>query len=270
MNLRVRVASGIALVAALAGGLWVGGLLLDVVLGLAAAVGLWELSGLLGRLGAPPPPWLLYPLGGWLLFRFLLPHDVPALELGLGAAVAAGLLTVLPLHDRGVLRWAAAVGGALYLGLSLGYYLGLLHWHGADQERYGLRIVAVVVAASIVGDTAALFTGRAVGRHPFFPRISPKKTAEGAAGGALATIAVVTVGETWLLGLPVWQSVLLGAAVAVAAQGGDLVESALKRSAGQKDSSRLIPGHGGLLDRLDSLVLIGPVVYVYLRAVALP
>ncbi len=270
MNLGVRVGSAVVLAAALAGALAVGGIPLDILLGLAAAVGLWEFAGLMGRLGAPPPPWVLYPVAGWLLFRFLLPADVPALEIGLGGAVAGGLLTTLAVRERAFLCWSSAVGGALYLGLSLGYYLALLRWHGGSDERYGLRIVVVVLAAAMLGDTAALFTGRALGRHPFFPRISPKKTVEGAAGGAAATVAMCCAGEAWLLGLPIWQTALLGVAVAVAAQGGDLVESALKRAAGEKDSSALIPGHGGLLDRLDSLVLVGPVVYCYLRLVALP
>lgn len=270
MNLGVRVGSAAVLASALGLALWVGGIPLDLVLGLATAVGLWEFAGLAARAGAAPPPWVLYPLGGWLLYRFLLPHDVPALEIGLGSAVAAGLLGALVLRERPFLRWSAAVGGALYLGLSLGYYLALLRWHGSDQERFGLRIVVVVLVAAMVGDTAALATGRAAGRHPFLPRISPHKTVEGAVGGLVACVAVTAVGETWLLGLPAWQALLLGVAVSVAAQGGDLAESALKRSAGEKDSSGLVPGHGGLLDRLDSLVLVGPVVYCFLRLVALP
>ncbi|HEY6378108.1 MAG TPA: phosphatidate cytidylyltransferase [Candidatus Dormibacteraeota bacterium] len=270
MNLGVRVGSALVLAGALAAALVLGGVVLYTVLGLAVMGGLWELSQLLGRMQAAPPPWVLYPLGGWLLYRYLLPADVPALELGLGAAVALGLLSVLPLRDRAVLRWATAVGGALYLGLSFGYYIALLRWHGADQQRFGLRIVAVVLAGAMAGDICALFAGRLLGRHPFFPRISPRKTVEGAIGGLIASVVVVTVGETWLLGLPLWQSALLGLAVGVTAQGGDLVESAIKRAAGEKDSSRLIPGHGGLLDRLDSLVLLGPVVYCYLRVVALP
>jgi phosphatidate cytidylyltransferase len=167
-------------------------------------------------------------------------------------------------------RWGAAVGGALYIGLSLGYWLGLLRWHGGDQERYGLRILGVVLVAAFACDTVALFAGRALGRHPFFPAISPNKTVEGALGGAAAAVVVVLVGMPWLLGLDTWKAALLGVLVAVTAQGGDLVESALKRTAGEKDSGTLIPGHGGLLDRIDSLILLGPVVYSFLRVVALP
>ncbi|HET9052399.1 MAG TPA: phosphatidate cytidylyltransferase, partial [Candidatus Dormibacteraeota bacterium] len=280
--------------------LFAGGIALDIALALAAAVAMHEVAGLCTRCGVPPTPWVLYPLGGWLLFRFLLPASVPALEWGLGGAVVAGLLAGLlrrPATDaqaagvetkaagagaRAVgavpgeipaffVRWAAAVGGAVYVGLTLGYYLALYRWHPApDADRFGLRIVCVTLAGSMVGDTAALFAGSRLGRHPFFPRVSPRKTVEGAVGGAVATLVTVTVGMPWLVGLPVWQAGLLGLAVAVAAQGGDLAESALKRAAGAKDSSTLIPGHGGLLDRVDSLLLLGPVVYCFLRVAGLP
>lgn len=310
-GLLARIVSGVVMAALLLTLLLVGGPPLDIVLGLAAAVGMWEVAGLAERCGAPPTPWVLYPLGEFLVFRFLYPGDFPAVEWGLGAAVVAGLLggivrrpqtdadaagveradetvessdaaVAAPPAPRAVgavpgqvpnlfVRWAAAIGGALYVGLCLGYYLALLRWHaGADADRFGLRVVLVVLAAAMLGDTAALFTGRALGRHPFFPRISPRKTVEGALGGAVVGIAVVAVGMPVWVGLPIWQAVLLGGAVAVAAQGGDLAESALKRAAGAKDSSGLIPGHGGLLDRLDSLLLLGPVVYSFLRLVALP
>jgi CDP-diglyceride synthetase len=301
-RLATRIGSAAVLIGVLLGVLFAGGIPLDVAIGVVTMLGLYEYAGLAARCGVPPTPWVLYPLGGWLLYRFLLPADLPALEWAFGSAVVVGLLGGLlrrPATDAQaagrpapgadgdagsrpvgsvpgeipafLLRWAAAVGGALYIGLTLGYYLALFRWHAVpDADRFGLRIVGVVLAGAMLGDTAALLTGSRLGRHPFFPRVSPRKTLEGALGGALATLAAVAIGMPWLVGLPVWQSILLGVAVAVAAQGGDLVESALKRAAGAKDSSTLIPGHGGLLDRLDSLLLLGPVVYSFLRIVGLP
>ena len=111
--------------------------------------------------------------------------------------------------------------------------------------------------------------GSATGRRPFFRSISPKKTLEGAVAGAAGSILVGALAGPALVGLSAAAGVGLGALTAVAAQGGDLVESAFKRAAGAKDSSGLIPGHGGLLDRIDSLVLVGPVVYCYLKLIAL-
>ncbi|MFN2451342.1 MAG: phosphatidate cytidylyltransferase [Candidatus Dormibacteria bacterium] len=273
MKLGRRLASAFVLLSALAIALVAGGLAFDVLLGVAVGVGAWEFAGLMRRLDAEPPAWLLYPLTAWLLFRFLLPAAVPALEIGLGGALVAGVLGTLVRARPASRSWlglAAALGGALYLGLCGGYYLALMRWHVPDPHREGLRIVWITLTAAIVGDSAALAVGSAFGRHPFFPRLSPRKTLEGALGSLAGSVAVVTVAAPLLLGLSPWLAALLGGVISVAAQGGDLAESALKRQAGAKDSSGLIPGHGGVLDRLDSLVLLGPAVYCFLRVVALP
>ncbi|GAC1343930.1 MAG: hypothetical protein NVSMB29_17130 [Candidatus Dormibacteria bacterium] len=268
-----RLASAAVLLAVLGLALVVGGLLFDALLGTVVAVGAWEFAGLMRRLDAEPPAWLLYPLTAWLLFRFLLPPRVPALEIGLGAALVLGVLATLAgarPASRSWARLAAALTGALYLGLCGGYYLALMRWHQPDPHREGLRIVWITLTAAIVGDSAAYAVGSAIGRRPFFARLSPKKSVEGALGSLVASVVFVGIAAPLLLGLHPALAVLLGVLISVAAQGGDLAESALKRQAGAKDSSGLIPGHGGLLDRLDSLVLLGPVVYCFLRVVALP
>ena len=271
MRLGARVASAVVLAAVLAAALWEGGVPIDVVAGLATGVGLYEYSGLAeGAARVRPPFWVLYPLGGWLLYRSLLPGQVPTLEWGLGVAVVAGLLGALVLDRAGFVGWALAVGGALWLGLCLGYYLPVLNLHLSPGDHHGLRIVGTTLAASMLGDIAALFAGSTLGRHRLAPRISPGKTVEGALASMAATVGLFAGVSAWLLGYPWYHGVALGALLSVAAQGGDLIESALKRSAGVKDSGRLVPGHGGLLDRMDSLVLLGPVVYCYLRAFALP
>jgi phosphatidate cytidylyltransferase len=266
MRLGLRLGSAAVLIAVLVGALVLRGGALDVLAGLAVCVACWELGGLLRRMDAPPVPWVLFPLTLWLLLRHRYPADWPALEWGLGLAVAVGLVSLLArprdLLDRGFLRWSGAVGGALYLGLTIGYLLIL--------ANLNVWLVVVALASAMVGDTVALFVGTAVGRTPFFRGISPRKSLEGALGGALGTIATWVAAAPALTGLHWYHAVVLGALCTVAAQGGDLVESALKRAAGVKDSSELIPGHGGLLDRLDSLVLLGPVLYGYLRLTGLP
>jgi len=268
-----RLASAAVLLAVLGLALGLGGPFFDGLVGVAVALGAWEFAGLMHRVDAEPPVWLFYPLTGWLLFRALLPPQIPALEIGLGAALVLGVLGSLigagP-ASRSWQRLGAALTGALYLGLCGGYYLMLLRWHPHDGGHEGLRIVAITLAAVFVGDTAAFAVGSAIGRRPLFPRLSPRKTVEGALASVIASVVAVGVAAPLLLGLNPALAGVLGALISLAAQGGDLAESALKRQAGAKDSSSLIPGHGGVLDRLDSLVLAGPVVYCFLRVVALP
>jgi phosphatidate cytidylyltransferase len=131
---------------------------------------------------------------------------------------------------------------------------------------FGWVIMSFVLAWA--NDTAAYFAGRFLGRHKMFPRVSPKKTWEGFAGGlagsvagALALRAMDPVGD--LAGLGIAGAVVLGLGAAALGPLGDLVESMLKRAAGVKDSGRLIPGHGGLLDRIDALLFIAPWVWVF-------
>jgi phosphatidate cytidylyltransferase len=297
MRLGVRLGSAAVLLAILVVALILRGPFLDAIAALAVVVACWEFSGLMRRLGAEPLAWVLYPLALFLLLRHTYPADWRTLDYALSGAVVIGLLGMLfPAREAlegGMARWAASVGGALYLGLTLGYLLLLVNaperisvtspapvvvpWRGAidvlvvaPHEHVGQWLVAIALGSAMVGDTAALFVGNAFGRHRFFPSISPNKTAEGAVGSLAATVLAWALAAPPLTGIPVPHAIGLGVAVAVVALGGDLVESALKRAAKVKDSSELIPGHGGLLDRLDSLLLIGPVVYAYVVVTGLP
>ena len=245
----------------------VGGNVFVALVAAAAAVGAWEFGGLAARLDARPPLWLLLPLTTWLAIRFAVPASPPALDIGLGAALVAGVAGVVLLGTswRG---WMAAVSGAVYVGFSLGFYVPVLGWRTTDHG-FGIRAIAVPVAAVVLCDTVAYLAGSAWGRHRFFPQLSPNKSLEGAFAGLVAGVAVTAVLGGVLLGISPWLGAALGALVAVVAQVGDLAESALKRQGGAKDSSRLIPGHGGLLDRLDSLVLVAPAAYCFYRLIAL-
>jgi phosphatidate cytidylyltransferase len=164
--------------------------------------------------------------------------------------------------DRDALsRASAAVFPALYLGLPIGAMVALRALRG--REALFLLLLTVMVS-----DTAQYYCGRAFGRRLLAPAISPKKTIEGAVGGVVFGTALLTIaGSWWLPTIPTALRALVGAAIVVLGIVGDLFESMLKRSAGVKDSSALIPGHGGVLDRIDALLFAAPIYYVVLKYV---
>jgi len=173
----------------------------------------------------------------------------------IGVAVIT-LATKRPLVE-GLAAAGISSSGLLFVALPLSYAVRL---HGAGLLGPWILLFALVI--TWVGDTAAYFVGRAFGKRPFAPHLSPKKTWEGAIASMAAALLV-----GWLLStrINVPAPIVLGLAAAgnVAGQAGDLLESAFKRSAGVKDSGTILPGHGGMLDRIDALILTLPVVWYY-------
>jgi phosphatidate cytidylyltransferase len=176
--------------------------------------------------------------------------------------VAAGVVAVSGgSPDRaGAGGIAVTVAGPLYVGLPLGALVGI----GWEHSREAAFLVVLTVVAS---DSAQYYAGRMFGRTPLAPAISPKKTVEGAIGGYVGgAIAMGWLGGLWLPSLPLTARLVLAVVLVTVGVIGDLLESVLKRAAQVKDSSDLIPGHGGVLDRIDALLLVIPVYYVALRA----
>jgi phosphatidate cytidylyltransferase len=128
---------------------------------------------------------------------------------------------------------------------------------------YGPRLLLFALVITWAADTVAYFAGRAFGKHPLAPHISPKKTWEGSIGGLVGSLAVAYIFHYWLP-IPVPHLLAMATLGNVAGQMGDLLESACKRSAGVKDSGALLPGHGGVLDRIDAVILCIPVIWYYL------
>jgi phosphatidate cytidylyltransferase len=158
-------------------------------------------------------------------------------------------------------RLASAGFGIFYVG-GLLVSLPLLH-RDAD---HGSLWVTLAVAVTFVCDTGAYFAGRSLGRHKLAPAISPGKTVEGAVGGLVAAIGFTVLAKhTFFPSLTWFDSVLVGLAAGILGPLGDLTESMLKRSAGIKDSGHLIPGHGGILDRIDAVLFVGAYVYWHVR-----
>jgi phosphatidate cytidylyltransferase len=208
--------------------LWLSGLALTAALFLLVALPGWH--------SAP-----LWPLAALLLLAAALARGAEPAQ-----AVPAAAFTLL---------------AAVYLG-ALGGTLAALRL--LRPSELGAWRVTLLLAVIMGSDTLAFFVGRALGRHKLAPQISPGKTVEGALGGLLGGVAGALVVRAW--GLPellLTHAVLLGGVVAAFGILGDLVESLLKRWAGVKDSGALFPGHGGMLDRLDSLLFGAPVLYYY-------
>ncbi|MFC2005001.1 phosphatidate cytidylyltransferase [Chloroflexota bacterium] len=198
------------------------------------------------------------------LLALLKPH----FDLNLLTPLLLTSVVVLPLiwlllrwqKDGALAGWVWMVAGILYVGWLLSYLVAL---RDLDDGR---NWIFLALFATFASDTAAFFTGRAFGRHKLAPDISPGKTWEGAIGGIFGAIIFslfFMLPTPLILPVNLWQVVLLGLLVSIFGQLGDLAESLFKRSMGVKDSGNLIPGHGGFLDRIDSVVFAGVVVYYY-------
>lgn len=173
----------------------------------------------------------------------------------LTASEAYGLLSKL--WPSSVGQVGSALVALLWVGVPLAS-LNLLHWLGVSSEivlgpwRWDVPVL-IALLPLWAGDSAAIFAGKAFGKHPLAPSISPKKTWEGGIANFLACVLTAYGVGLWI-GLPVIHSLAIGASTGILGQVGDLFESWLKRKAGVKDSGTILPGHGGFLDRLDSLL----------------
>lgn len=270
--LRTRLITAFFLVPLILGSVYVGGLVFFVLVAAVLLVAGYELFEMVRHAKHQPMPWL-----GLTLIALILLDAYAQTEFA--RAILAG--TLVALLSIGVLRpregwladWAITVAGALYVGWLGAYFLSV------RALPNGMSLTTVALVTAWLTDTGAYVAGRRFGKHKFFPIISPKKTWEGALGGWIAGTltplvfvivfslpmvrsALGALGIT--LELPVVHSLFLGFIISIAATFGDLAESLLKRQTGVKDSSALIPGHGGILDRLDSLLFTAVVTYYYL------
>jgi len=259
-SLMVRILSAFVILA------FVIGLVLAGVFGVYALVliigglALWEFKELSDKMGSRAPGWLLYPLGVFFAFSGTVLKEIPVtLVLSLALVGGLGAFLVLPGRRQGLSRWAMGLSGALYIGMPFNYYL-LLY----TSRPNGLVWMLFTIFAVVASDAAGLLVGSRIGRHPFFASISPRKTVEGAIAGIVGAVIVMLIGVSGVLGLSPVHAVVLGLLVGTSALVGDLVESQMKRIAEVKDSSHLIPGHGGVLDRLDSILFPPILVYFYL------
>ena len=272
--MRERAISAAVLVPVLLLVLAIGGPVLAAAVALATALAALETFRLLRSAGYATFP----ALGTALALAVVIDAAFPEVLEGSGLLLGAvGIVLVavasfsLPDPREGLSVWMATTFGALYISL-LSFVIRLgqaapdlpadapIHWLGAERGWILLLVLAVWSY-----DTGAYLVGRNFGRTRFLTHISPSKTIEGLIGGVVATTAAVGV-LLFALGQNPVHAIALGPLTALAAQAGDLAESTLKRAAGARDSGTLIPGHGGILDRVDSFLFAAPIVTLYVLA----
>ena len=191
----------------------------------------------------------------------LSPHSLPIVLMTSTVVMAATALAG-DTREQVLERVATSGFATLYLGVPIGAL-------AAVQVQFGAQVLMVLLGAVIASDTAQYYGGRTFGRHLLAPTVSPKKTIEGAVCGLVASsVALFVVGGLVMPGASSGSHVLLGLLIAMLGIAGDLFESRLKRASDMKDSSTLIPGHGGVLDRIDGLLLAAPVYYVVVTALS--
>ncbi len=262
--LRTRVLSAAVLIPLVAGLTYVGGWLLAGALLVVAVRSVHELFHLVETEGYRPS----LPASALVIAALLASARFPDLHLT-GLVLAASVMGTLvwqllrPPKGRPTQSWALTLGAALWLGWLIAHVVLLRDLSPALGLGLGARWLAVVFLVTWINDTAAYFVGRAVGQRSCAPYLSPNKTWEGTVGGWLGGVAATLLLGHWLVDLPWAHGLALGALVATVAPFGDLAKSMVKRQMGVKDFSALIPGHGGMFDRIDSLLFVAPTMYYY-------
>lgn len=272
--MRQRAITAAILVPVLLIVLAIGGIVLAAAVACIAVLAAREAFALLGGAGYHTFAWL----GTAVALSIIVDAAFPEVLQGSGLLLmAVGIVLVSiaavwrPDPRDGLTSWMATVFGALYVSL-VGFVVRLGHAAPAVPSDAALAPlgpergwILLLILSVWAYDTGAYLVGRQFGRERFLTHISPSKTYAGLVGGIVATTLVVAFG-LWGLGQSPWHAILVGPLVALSAQAGDLAESMLKRAAGVKESGTSIPGHGGILDRVDSFLFAAPVLTLYVMA----
>ena len=235
--------------------------LFSLLIGVVALFGLWEFLSLYFSQNSSKTSKIFSFIGAAALLLMMelgLPFVLLVSLLGPVALALAGFCMSPAQMKQELPDWAMYIFGILYVGFLLGHY-SLLR-----NLEQGVALVFFVIIVTWLSDTGGFFVGKTIGKHPLAPILSPKKTIEGLAGGVLFSIIGGMISHfTFTPFFSLGESMALGVGLALLGALGDLAESAIKRSVHVKDSGTIIPGHGGVLDRVDSLLFTGPAMYYY-------
>ncbi len=261
---RTRVLSAAVLIPLVAGLVYAGGWVLAAVLLLVVMRAAYELFVLFEKEGYAPS----LPAASLVMGLLLAVARFPETNL-VGLVLAAAVILTLtwqllrPPLGRPTQSWALTLAVALWLGWLISHFVLLRDLSAPLGLGVGTLWLVLTFLVTWINDSAAYFVGKAIGRRPFAPYLSPKKTWEGTVGGWIGGVAATMLLGAWLVDLPWLHGLALGAIIATLAPIGDLAKSMVKRQMGVKDFSALIPGHGGMFDRIDSLLFVAPAVYYY-------
>jgi phosphatidate cytidylyltransferase len=272
-NLSKRLLTAAVVIPVLVLLFYLGGFWYFALIEVAILIGMGEYYRMIEAKGLLPQRWVgIIAAFGLGLISFFGTGVYTALFLTVAVlAILSFQLTRLDLQSA-ITGSAATMMGVIYVGWLLSHAILLRNWPmvGGGPD-IGFFFIILVIATTFLADAGAFFTGRYLGKNKLWPRISPKKTWEGAVGGVvvgtLGTVASKLVFDAWIFetGMSLIHCLILGAILCVVSIFGDLSESMLKRDAGIKDSGTIIPGHGGILDRLDSLLFTIPTTYYYIK-----
>jgi phosphatidate cytidylyltransferase len=266
--LRTRVLSAAVLIPLVAGVTYAGGWLLVAVVFVVTVRAAYEVFELKKKAGYRPS----LAATTLVIAAFLIVARFPQLHL-VGLVLTVSIMGTLVWHllrpPKGypTQSWALTLGLALWLGWLIGHMILLRDLSPAFGWGMGTRWLALMFLVTWINDTAAYAVGKTIGRHPCAPYLSPKKTWEGTIGGWLGGLVATMLLGAWLVDLPWLHGLALGALLATVAPFGDLAKSMVKRQNQVKDFGALIPGHGGMFDRIDSLLFVAPAIFYYVTLV---
>ena len=243
---------------------WTRGIPLLIFLAGITSLGQWELFRMFSGKLRFPHRLVCFVSGFLIVIDAFFEYSVHLTGILISAMILFFIIEIISGKERRLENVSLSLFATVYPAIFITFLIKIEHIGSIVFGTYNHFILLYILLFIWMFDTASYFSGRFLGKHPFFPGISPKKTVEGFFGGVISLLIMVIIIYTIIEKSHIFHFFAIAVLTALAGQAGDLSESIVKREMGIKDSSNIIPGHGGILDRFDSLIFAGPVVYCYL------